>query len=204
MSPLVVPAYNLGENDVYIFKTPHHLRLKRDWKVPMWAVAMATSAAPTFFPAFTLPGAGVRLVDGGVWANNPAMVGVVEAVSMFEQRLADIRVLSLGTTSSPRARPRRLDNGGLLRWVRGPNVVDVLLNGQGAGAFAQVQHLIGKEDAHRLNPQLLDGTIALDAADGADLMSRAAHHSRSFSPTFEATFADHTPHRYVPHVWPES
>ena len=202
--PLVVPAYNLGENDVYIFKTPHHLRLKRDWKVPMWAVAMATSAAPTFFPAFTLPGAGVRLVDGGVWANNPAMVGVVEAVSMFEQRLADIRVLSLGTTSSPRARPRRLDNGGLLRWVRGPNVVDVLLNGQGAGAFAQVQHLIGREDAHRLNPQLLDGTIALDAADGADLMSRAAHHSRSFSPTFEATFADHTPHRYVPMYGPKA
>src|SRR6266545_4193800 len=66
--PLVIPAYNLGENDVYLFKTPHHERLKRDHRVPMWAVAMATSAAPTFFPAFRLPAHHVRLVDGGVWA----------------------------------------------------------------------------------------------------------------------------------------
>ncbi|MGO9872696.1 MAG: CBASS cGAMP-activated phospholipase, partial [Acidimicrobiia bacterium] len=68
--PLVVPSYNLGENDVYIFKTPHHERLKRDHKVAMWSVAMATSAAPTYFPAFRLPNDHVRLVDGGLWANN--------------------------------------------------------------------------------------------------------------------------------------
>ncbi len=49
----------------------------------MWAVAMATTAAPTFFPAFRLPEDHVRLIDGGVWANNPAMAGVTEAVSLF-------------------------------------------------------------------------------------------------------------------------
>ena len=42
---LVIPSYNLGDDDVYIFKTPHHKRLKRDFKVPIWKVAMATSAA---------------------------------------------------------------------------------------------------------------------------------------------------------------
>ena len=109
----------------------------------MWAVAMATSAAPTYFPAFRLPGDHTRLMDGGVWANNPAMVGVTEAVSMFGQRLEDIRVLSLGTTASARTRRSRLDNGGLIRWVRGPSVIDVLLTGQSTGAFAQVRHLVG-------------------------------------------------------------
>src|SRR5262249_56292833 len=113
--PLVIPAFDLGENDVYLFKTPHHERLKRDWRVPMWQVAMATSAAPTYFPAFCLPGDGVRLVDGGVWANNPAMVGVAEAVSMFGQPLDTIRVLSIGTTSDTRTRGRGLDRGGLLQ-----------------------------------------------------------------------------------------
>src|SRR2546423_587773 len=62
--PLVIPAYNVGENDVYLFKTPHHPRLRRDYKAPMWAVAMATAAAPTYFPAFRLPGDQVRLIDG--------------------------------------------------------------------------------------------------------------------------------------------
>lgn len=202
--PLVIPSYNLGENDVYLFKTPHHRRLKRDHKVPMWAVAMATSAAPTFFPAFRLPDDQVRLVDGGLWANNPAMVGVTEAVSMFGRRLEDVRVLSLGTTSSLRPRRSRLDNGGLFRWARGPGVIDVLLNGQSAGAFAQVQHLVGPNNAHRLNPPAPVELAKLDACDARELIAKASHHSRFFCPTFEEVFGSHIPVSYVPLHGPDA
>lgn len=200
--PLVIPSYDIGENAVHLFKTPHHDRLRRDHRVPMWAVGMATSAAPTYFPAFQLPGDEVRLVDGGVWANNPAMVGVTEAVSMFGQPLDSIRVLSIGTTATARTRPRRLDNAGLLRWVRGPNVVEVLLNGQSAGAFAQVQHLVGPGNAHRLNPIAPNGLAELDRCDADDLIAKAAHHSRVFCPTFEASFIGHTPAAYSPYHGP--
>jgi patatin-like phospholipase/acyl hydrolase len=195
--PLVVPSYNLGEDTVYLFKTPHHERLRRDYKVPMWAVGMATAAAPTYFPTFRLPGEGVRLVDGGVWANNPAVVGVTEAVSMLGQRLEGLRVLSLGTTSSTRTRDSRLDNAGLLRWVRAPNVVEVLLRGQSAGAFAQVEHLVGREHTQRLDPAAPD-QAALDRCDAGELIAKAAHHSRVFCPTFEAVFAGHVPSPYRP------
>ena len=202
--PLVVPAYSLAENDVYIFKTPHHPRLRRDWRVPMWEVAMATSAAPTYFPAYRLSGGGGRLVDGGVWANNPAMVGVTEAVSIFGRRLSDVRVFSLGTTSRTRARPRRLDNAGLARWALGPNIVDVLLAGQSVGTFAQVQHLVGKESAHRLDPPLMDGDIGLDGTDADALISKAAHHSRHFCPTFEEAFGGHLRKPYTPLYGPKA
>jgi patatin-like phospholipase/acyl hydrolase len=47
---LVIPSYNIGSDDIYLFRTPHHERLKRDYKVPIWKIALATSAAPTFFP----------------------------------------------------------------------------------------------------------------------------------------------------------
>ena len=202
--PLVIPSYNLGENDVYLFKTPHHERLRRDHKVPMWQVAMATTAAPTFFPAFRLSDDHVRLVDGGVWANNPAMVGVTEAVSMFGRRLEDIRVLSVGTTMNMRTRRSRLDNAGLLRWVRGPTVFDVLLNGQSAGAFAQVQHLVGPDNARRLNPPAPDELTALDTCDARDLIAKAAHHSRIFGPEFTQVFGSHVPTPYVPYHGPNS
>ena len=201
--PLVIPAYSLAENDVYIFKTPHHPRLKRDWRVPMWEVAMATTAAPTYFPAYALKGDGVRLIDGGVWASNPAMVGVTEAVSLFECKLEEIRVLSLGTTSSPRARPRKLDDAGLFRWAWGPHIVDVLLAGQGAGAFAQVRNLIGKKSALRLDPPILDGALSLDGDDAETLIAKAAHHSRSFRPVFEETFGDHYRQPYTPLYGPK-
>ena len=202
--PLVIPSFDLGENQVYLFKTPHHQRLKRDWRVPFWQVAAATSAAPTFFPAFSLPEDHVRLVDGGVWANNPAMVGVVEAVSMFGQSLNTIRVLSLGTTADPRTRKRKLDNGGLLQWIRSPNVVDVFLTGQSVGAFTQVQHLIGRGNAQRLDPPAPVGLMYLDAADARDLKAKAAYHSRFFCPTFESTFADHTAATYHPWYGPNA
>jgi patatin-like phospholipase/acyl hydrolase len=188
--PLVVPSYDLGENAVHLFKTPHHPRLRRDFRVPMWAVGMATTAAPTYFPAFRLPGEEVRLVDGGVWANNPAMVGVTEAVSMFGYALSEIRVLSVGTTTSVAPRSSKLDDAGIVRWGRGTNVVEVLLAGQSVGAFAQVQHLIGAEKAHRLNPPS-PPDASLDACDARELVGKAAHHSRVFAPTFDSVFAAH-------------
>jgi patatin-like phospholipase/acyl hydrolase len=67
---LVIPSYNVGDDDVYIFRTAHAERLRRDYRVPAWKVALATSAAPTYFPACREVD-GLRLIDGGVWANNP-------------------------------------------------------------------------------------------------------------------------------------
>ncbi|XZE20308.1 CBASS cGAMP-activated phospholipase [Pirellulaceae bacterium SH449] len=96
---LVIPSYNLAKDEVYIFKTPHHPRLTTDGKVPMWKVALATSAAPTYFPCCEHVD-GMRLVDGGLWANNPTMVGIVEAVSLLKKPLEAISTLSLGTTNS--------------------------------------------------------------------------------------------------------
>jgi patatin-like phospholipase/acyl hydrolase len=196
--PLVIPSYDLGENTVHLFKTPHNSRLKRDHRIPMWQVAMATSAAPTFFPTFCLPEDEVRLIDGGVWANNPAMVGVAEAVSMFGQPLGSLRLLSIGTTTEHLARHRRLDRGGLVHWCRSPNVVNVLMNGQSVGAFTQVQHLVGRERAHRLDPPAPPGLARLDRADARDLRAKASHYSRHFSPLFDEVFGDHRSNLYTP------
>jgi patatin-like phospholipase/acyl hydrolase len=196
--PLVIPSYNIGENAVYLFKTPHHERLRRDWSVPMWQVAMATTAAPTFFPAYSLPGDHVRLVDGGVWANNPSMVGVVEAVSMFGQPLEGIRLLSLGTTVAAAYRSRKLDRGGLIHWVRSPNVAQVLMVGQSTGAFTASEHLLGRGHAFRLNPPAPESLVKLDAADSRELLAAAAHHSRDFCPTYAAEFASHRRGPYTP------
>lgn len=192
---LVIPSYNIGDNDVYLFKTPHHERLKRDFKVPAWKVAMATSAAPTYFPSFQDVDH-IRLVDGGVWANNPVLVGIAEAVSMLDVPLQAIRVFSLGTTDEVKRRSCRLDCGGLLRWKT--DAIDVILRGQSIGAFTQAQHLLGKEKVFRLDPKVPDGLFALDKLSEDGLLSKAAHESRHLSPRFEQMFRGHTAPEFTP------
>ncbi len=187
--PLAIPAFNITTNDVHVLKTPHHSTLRRDHRLTIWQVALATSAAPTFFPAYRLPIDEVRLVDGGVWANNPSMVGVTEAVSKFDRPLAEIRLLNVGTTMALRHRDPRLDRGGILQWLRTPKVTDVMLEAQTLASFKQAQLLLGCERAYRLSPPVPDGLATLDDCDAAHLIGLASGHSRQFSPTFHAVFA---------------
>lgn len=196
---LVIPAYDLGRDDVYLFKTPHHPRLRRDWRVPMWEVAMATTAAPTYLPAHQLGRDRVRLVDGGVWANNPTAVAIAEAVSMLGATLENIQVLSLGTTSDLRHRSRRLDRGGLLRWGLNGNVVDVILRGQSRGAYTQALHLLGPDHVHRLDPVVPPRLQRLDRIDIDDVLGWAASESRKLAPLVAEDFIGHRPVPYTPY-----
>lgn len=94
---LAIPSYDLTSNEVHLFRTPHSPRLRRDHRVSFVDVALSTTAAPTFLPVHDLDGQ--RLVDGGVWANNPSMVGVVEALVECAVPKEAVHVLNVGTTT---------------------------------------------------------------------------------------------------------
>jgi len=193
---LVVPSYNLGEDDVYVFRTPHAERLRRDYLVPAWQVALATSAAPTYFPACRVVD-GMRLVDGGVWANNPAMVAVVEALGTLRVPLDRLRMLSIGTYEGVVRRPGILDAGGALPWA--PRVADVLLRAGSIAVNNQVRFLIGKDDVTRLDPRVPARDCTLDGVSQIDAMvARAMHYSRHAMPEIHDRFMDHRAGPYNP------
>jgi len=188
---LVIPAYNLGEDDVYLFRTPHHERLSHDYNVPAWKVARATSAAPTFFPCAREVDS-MRLIDGGIWANNPTLVALVEAVGTLNVPLSAIHVLSLGTSDAIVHRKNRLNKGGIIAWARENAAVDVIMRGQSIGVQNQARFLLGKDRIERLDPKVAADEFSLDGIHKADdLIAKAAHHSRLFMPTFKARFANH-------------
>ena len=193
-SRLVIPTFNLDDNDVYVVKTPHHPRLRRDGRALMTDVAVATSAAPTFFPVATI--GGVRLVDGGVWANNPAMVGVTEAVAVAGAPLDEVRLFSVGTTVEVRQRSRMLDRGGIGPWLISGR--SVALDGQAVAAHSQATLLLGKERYLRANPPVPQGRFKLDRADLTRLMAKAATESRQLSPAYDELFNNHTAASYQP------
>jgi uncharacterized protein len=196
---LVVPAYNLTADSVYLFKTPHHPRLTRDWRCRMVDVALATSAAPTYLPAHHL--GHVRLVDGGVWANNPVLIGIAEAVSLFGASLPAIRVLSLSTTSDLAHHDDVLDRGGRLQWaLRGG--LEVILRSQSVGANALAQHLVGTTNLVRIDDCVPKGIHRLDRVNATELLGLAESRSRDRMPLVRETFLGHRAAPFVPYHRP--
>lgn len=192
--PLVIPSYDLTNDEVYVFRTPHAPRLRRDHRELMVDVALATSAAPTYLPAHRLRG--LRLIDGGVWANNPTMVAIAEAINTFGRGPEEIAVFSLGTTTETIYRRPRLDSGGLFAWGR--EAIDVVLRGQSLGARNAANLILGSEKVMRVDPTVPAKTLRLDGVAPEQLRGRAEHISRHISPAFKQGFAHHRAFPYEP------
>jgi uncharacterized protein len=104
-SAALIPAWHSVLERVYIYKAAHHPRLESDYKQPAINAAIATAAGPTFLKPHMTESA-VELVDGGVWANNPIGVAVIEAIGMLGWPRDKLKILSIGTIKEPGKLPR--------------------------------------------------------------------------------------------------
>jgi hypothetical protein len=129
-----------------------------DYQLPEIDVALATSAAPTYFHAFTDSGSRVFL-DGGLWANCPVMVGITEAASAIGWPIDGLDVLSVGTTAEPFDVSRKRRQGGIAQWNRG--LVDLLMTAQVRGALGLAEALT-KRQVRRIDVTTRPGRFSLD------------------------------------------
>ena len=158
---LVITTYDAIGGRIFLLKTAHHERFRYDINAPVVDVALATAAAPTFFAAAPFPQhEGASYVDGGVWANNPSLVGVTEAVAFLGQRLEDIDVLSIGCTTTPFNIAQHAESGAV-QWNAG--FVELMFEAQMEAALAQARLLVGGR-VHRINITGKAGEYALDDA----------------------------------------
>lgn len=155
---LVVPSFNAQNGSVHIFKTAHAERLRQDYLCRAVDVALATSAAPTYLPVHETED-GKRFVDGGIWANNPVAIGVVEAIAVCGSAPADIDVLSVGTTSAARSISPRRGRGGLATWA--PHFVEDVLRAQSLGALGMASVML-EEAVLRVDEIVEAGRFSLD------------------------------------------
>ena len=144
---LCIPSLDWRYGDVYVFKTPHHPDFKKDGDEPMTKVAAATAAAPTYFRPVQDR---YIFADGGVWANNPIMIGLTEALSSFKTKRSNIAIFSIGCGESPYTigRAQRW-LGGKLAWS---NILFAAMHFQSMNAIGQAGLLIGRDRIIRLEP----------------------------------------------------
>lgn len=158
---LAIVSYDAVRGDVHLFKTAHSPRFNRDFRTLAVEAALATSAAPTYLPDFRRSD-GVRFIDGGVWANCPATVGILEAIAVLGRRPQEIDVLSIGTTAVPFDVSRKRGAGGILSWHR--YLLELLTQAQVKGALAQANLLTDHVRLLRIDETVRRGRFSLDAA----------------------------------------
>jgi uncharacterized protein len=182
LTELVVPSYDLSQPAPFFFKRRYPVA-DPTVDVRMAIAARATSAAPTYFePAALDPFHGEpvhALVDGGVFANNPAVSAYAEAVDLWGGEV-EIHVVSIGTGEPPQQFGRgripvpygKARHWGLARWAR--PVLDVVFDGIADASQWQLARLCRHGDGqapryHRLQSPLPTANHALDDASKDNL-----------------------------------
>lgn len=169
LTPLLLTAYELESRTPYFVKS-WRAAAEPERDLLMGEAARATSAAPSYFePASIRPptgGARLSLVDGGVFATNPAMSAYAEAARMAPGE--PVRIVSLGTGRL--IRPIRHEDAagwGSAQWMR--PVIDVVFDGVAETVDYQLGQLLGGERYHRFQLALTRASDDLDDASARNL-----------------------------------
>ncbi len=132
-------------------------------------IALYTSSAPTYFPSAN------GYIDGGVFANNPSLVALAQAISQQNNaaekaNIDEVVLLSVGTGKSLNYIKGKTLDWGYAQWVK--PLINILMDGVAGIADYQASQLLG-ERYKRLQIIFDDSEcIALDAVDKLDRMDQ--------------------------------
>jgi uncharacterized protein len=116
------------------------------------------------------------LADGGLWANNPALVGLTEAIGKLKINQNDVKILSIGTGIGNKY--YEIDGAekkkwGMINGWQGSKLVDTILNLQSISSENMVRLVLGEKQYMRLNFST-DQNLAMDKLDILDSLKSKA------------------------------
>ncbi len=191
---VVVPIYSLQQRYPrleYLSRARAALPVVPDFDFPIWKVARAATSAPGYFPGMELLSVpegearrAIHPVDGGIFANNPSIVGLTHAMQLLAERghvmqghgfaTSDVRfvLVSLGTGYHDQPIPAWKPHWwGMLTW--GVHLLDVMSDAQDWMVESQVRHMLPASHVLRLQP-ILEKPIDLDDTRPATLAALRA------------------------------
>ena len=157
---LMITATNVSDGMPWVFKSEYNERLTRDTKVKLVDAVLASCSAPLYFNPYEHNQQ--LLADGGLWANNPALAALVEALGHnIDVKRYKIRLLSIGTGINVKHYPLEWveKQWGATRW--GMGLIDIIFNMQSFSIEKYLKTLMNKEHYLRINFDL-DTNLAID------------------------------------------
>ena len=153
-TPLMITGSDISTGGVHVFKSRYLKDLGepyvRDGDVVLSDAILASCAAPAYFDP--VPVGDFLLADGGLWANNPSIIALTEAVSKFRRLVEQVRILSIGTGHSVNLYSQNRLWGLMTGWGR-EKLVSYFLRLQ-SDASANMAKLLLADRYLRLDPEI--------------------------------------------------
>ncbi len=183
--PTIIPVLDYSNGAPVVFATPHDPLDMRGANTRLVDVALATSAAPAYFPRFVLNNR--EYLDGGLFANAPGAIALNEADFHMSCEERDMYILAIGTTgTTQRTTQTRNGRGGMLDWggfnpLRAPrHLLELSISAQEIVADSILRHRLTEERYVMLDDVLSDddaSKVALDKidADAREVLNTLGH-----------------------------
>lgn len=161
LTEVLITAYDMAGSAPWFFKTSRARYLGTPTEDPLLAQAVrATASAPTYFPPLRL--AELCLIDGGVFAANPALCAYAQAKKTFPAE-KDFLLISLGTgLQNHRRACAEVEDWGMAGWA--VPISGVMLNAASATVDYQLRALLGAGRYVRFQTQLDERVGGMDDA----------------------------------------
>jgi len=145
---VLIPTSNITKGTPCIIKTDHSDELDRDSNHLLVDVALATAAAPTYFPIqeiSTMGDAEDQFADGGLFSNNPSLHGIQEAYRYFISKdgteYKNFSLLSVSTLHQNFAfeKPLKVYNRSVLLWST--KLIPLMMDLQSISTHYHIEYL---------------------------------------------------------------
>jgi predicted acylesterase/phospholipase RssA len=172
---LVIPGSNLETGDVLLRKTAHDARFTVDYKLTAVEVALGTASPPTYLQEH-YGSVGPAMVDGGLWANNPIGVAVVEAIDVMSGGRHQKGIVQYST-----------------------RIVDLFMSTQSSAAVGTAAVLLGHDHIQRYTTVVSRRRFDLDDAKGIpDLRGLGEEAARQALPDINGRFLTEPAEAFIP------
>jgi len=139
---LAIPAVDVSRSHTKIFKTPHAPDSRGDQRITAVDVAMATSAAPGYFPSVRIGDS--LYADGGLFAVAPDQVALHEAEHFLDIDPESVTMLSIGTATAGYQPDDGVDSDdGAVGWLSDGRLILTLVSVQQQHVQSMMEQRLG-------------------------------------------------------------
>ncbi len=189
LKPCLITSYEITKRAAVFFNSVNGKKGELD-DFYVRDICRATSAAPTYFEAASIKsiyGAPYSLVDGGVFANNPALCAYAEARKMPFSKILndpgkpdlpsakDMIIVSIGTGATGKSYLYKdAKKWGAIGWLL--PIIDILMSGNSETVSYQLKQMfktldneVDKKDYFRLEPAIGEAKTAMDNSSAENI-----------------------------------